>query len=145
MNATTLGATVSLFFLVHEHEVSSSGMILQKTGWSINVICDAKSSGANIVASKDPPGEAGWSRDVVSRCGGCAGGGARGILKAFTGNVEDLMDPWYVLFLLDRDDGFRETVPADVGLEDAAEEAIARDFDLRVNSWRSWLVSHFKL
>ena len=55
------------------------------------------------------------------------------------------MDPWYVLFLLDRDDGFRETVPADVGLEDAAEEAIARDFDLRVNSWRSWLVSHFKL
>jgi len=51
-------------------------------------------------------------------------------LKAFTGNVEDLMDPWYVLFLLDRDDGFRETVPADVGLEDAAEEAIARDFDL---------------
>lgn len=94
------------------------------------MICDAKSSGANIVASKDPPGEAGWSRDFVSRCGGCAGGGARGILKAFTGNVEDLMDPWYVLFLLDRDDGLRETVPADVGLEGAAEEAIARDFDL---------------
>ena len=36
-------------------------------------------------------------------------------------------------FLLDRDDGFLEAVPADVGLEDAAEEAIASDFDLRVN------------
>ena len=39
-----------------------------------------------------------------------------------------------MLFLLDRDDGFRETVPAEVGLEGAAEEAMARDFDLRINS-----------
>lgn len=57
MNATTLGATINLFFLFHAQLVSSSGWMSRKEGRSSSVTWLASSSGEmrNTSSTAPPP------------------------------------------------------------------------------------------
>ena len=65
MKATTFGATSSLFFLFHEHDISSSGSMARKMGMSNRVSWEASSSGVKDRGSKQEEEEGLESEDTV--------------------------------------------------------------------------------